>query len=1145
MVIDGLDETEYQGRNELLDVIANQFFRLPQWIRFFVTTRPEINIADSLKQLQPIQLDENQEENLRDIRLFFEMRLSCKIEEENKDVLWRKLVEKSEGVFLYAYFLMDYIQENVSLLTLEQLESGLPLGISSVYLSHFKRLENELSKELKVDEDQVLGFLCAFTASREPLPVAFVFRLLNPSGRSSLSAQRRMYKAIACISSLLPVRNDCLHFFHKSVKDWLTNISCYGRHDFTVNEKKGHEILFNLCRDELDNVKQKGVYDTLFSDPERYALQHGVQHMIEMDESGETSRLFYVEELVNAYVADLELVYAKLCVNSTACSEEMISVQRHIKPTLLSDQSQSLIISLFKILRKYFYLLIDHPHLWFQSVINEGSPELSSKAATILENRLPNVPYIRYLDKEEQNGAVQARFYCSDTVACFDVSPEMDYMVCECRDGTIHMWSLETGNKEWVRPSLIERTYSVLHPYGDIVGDGGAYRGIAGRCLTFYRSVVFHPSGKSVLPGTLRRVYTLKGECNDLFPDSNCTFSHCTFACDKRIILTDCFDDPKKVVLWSMENGQELRIMPWNDVISSFAISQDGLQIAWGDVTGSVYRVDVNTSVGQCMFQCKHAACGLMHFTPDNREIVCGYFCCQVEDLGCRQYGWVPNYCNQPLFILCRPGHLPKIEFVLWPIQPGRTLARKDFFDEGFHANWVNNVRSVFPSLHAGFCKKLNSEITLVGSPSFKYLALVKVDSLNEVNSGSTNQMVEKVVFSSEGDVIYSISSKRDQVGTGAVNVTVFRMSSQEILVKKPFTCTSLSLVPMKEGVLLCFQHRVAELWNFELTECIRQIPRLKGTEKLIRLSDELIACEWYCRTLTQEEKSDLGSSGDEMELHEEDDSGEQDESAHFDNSPDEEDSLLSDDPSVLDISGDLSNTFRFCYLFHGMTLELFRMLVVDVVNITSGECVSSFKTRVSDKDDVVFVSCLNSREQLLVCTTEEIDDDFFADVERLTVSLRNSKSRVWERCTKRYDSHQFAPHFMFSSEDSLLVTWGSLYSGYGVHILDARTGETLHTLLKDDGDITDCKFVVNDESVVCCSNDNFLRLFNIRSGDLLSVLDIEEHPHCLGACLSKPLVAIGLMGARLKFVHVKLPGVQEAEGKKGEKLWLDVNSSE
>ena len=126
----------------------------------------------------------------------------------------------------------------------------------------------------------------------------------------------------------------------------------------------------------------------------------------------------------------------------------------------------------------------------------------------------------------------------------------------------------------------------------------------------------------------------------------------------------------------------------------------------------------------------------------------------------------------------------------------------------------------------------------------------------------------------------------------------------------------------------------------------------------------------------------------------------------------------------------------------------------------------------------------------------------------------------------------------MFSPKEEFVVTWGSLNSGRGLHILDARTGETLRTLLKDQDDIVDCKFVVNGESLVCCSKDNFLRWFDIRSGDLLSVLDIEERPYCLGACLGKPLVAIGLLGARVKFVHVELPRVQDAEGKRGEK-WL------
>ena len=334
MVLDGLDESEYQGRNELLDVIGNQFCKLPQWIRFFVTTRTEINIADSLKHLQPIELQENQEENLKDIQIFFEMQLSQEIEEEYKGVLLRKLLEKSEGVFLYAYFLIDFIKKNVSVLNPEQLESSLPLGISSVYLSHFKRLEKELCKELNIDEEQVLRFLCALTASRESLPVVFVSRMLVTRGRS-LTAQRRVNKAIASISSLLPVRDGRLYFFHKSVKDWLTNTECYGYHDFTVDEKEGHEILFDLCTNDIDNIKRDGVYDLYFTDAEKYALQHGVQHMIEVEDSGSKSRPWKIEEVVNNYVMDLELMYAKLCVSSTAPSDDLLGVLRHVDPASL------------------------------------------------------------------------------------------------------------------------------------------------------------------------------------------------------------------------------------------------------------------------------------------------------------------------------------------------------------------------------------------------------------------------------------------------------------------------------------------------------------------------------------------------------------------------------------------------------------------------------------------------------------------------------------------------------------------------------------------------------------------------------------------------------------------------------------------
>ena len=106
MVIDGLDESEYHGRNELLDVIANQFCKLPIWIRFLVTTRPALNIAEKLKHLKPLKLKSNDAENIEDVRVFCLKKLQRVVKLENVGEFIEKLVLKSEGLMLYAHFLI-------------------------------------------------------------------------------------------------------------------------------------------------------------------------------------------------------------------------------------------------------------------------------------------------------------------------------------------------------------------------------------------------------------------------------------------------------------------------------------------------------------------------------------------------------------------------------------------------------------------------------------------------------------------------------------------------------------------------------------------------------------------------------------------------------------------------------------------------------------------------------------------------------------------------------------------------------------------------------------------------------------------------------------------------------------------------------
>ena len=1071
IVIDGLDESEYQGRNELLHVISNHFSMLPVWIRILITTRPERSIIEALRHLEPIELEQKQEENLNDIQTLFEIQLSHQIGEEHKDILLKELVKKSEGLFIYAYFVVDFIQKNVSILTPHQLQSVLPSGISSVYLSYFKRLENELCKELNADEEHFLRFLCALTAAREPLPVEFIAKILNPGGKS-LTAQRKVNKAISCISTLLPVREGRLHFFHKSIKDWLIGSSPYDKqHDFTVDEKKGHNVLSKLCASELDSIKRKGVHDRQFTNTETYALHHGIQHMLKVNDhdwAGKSRTKSVRAEKIYKYATDLELIYGKLLVKSTFTIEDLYSY--HIEnSSLLSEERDFVVTSLVSLLKKHSYVLVDHPHLFFQCLINEEIPELSSSAAIILESSTPKIAYMKCLDREEQKGAEKARFYCSDKIVCFDVSPDMKYLVCECRDGTIYLWSLLTCNKIWVQPTLTtKKAFYSGYP------DNSAYRH-GHHSLSYYRSVTFHPNGKFVLPGTLRYGYSiLTGDKEALFPDSDCTFSNFVFCKEKKEILTDCQNKPDRLALWNTEDGKKVLdiVGPWADEIFSFTISEDGSVLAISYVTGEINLLD---PVNPCRppmrtIDSRSVACGLMHFTSDNNTLVCGF-------LGITFRGHHDSYkgffYGPPEFAILTYNyesyfdHLHPKTFRLWPCDSSGTLDLKDFIMEDKSCYWLREVDKVIPSsfLYAGSYIRFDDKSALVGSPASKYITMLNTDVAFDSRNGGE---VKEIACSLKGDTIYSTTSEfvQDSLDSSrkVTLVTALRMSNREELntIELP---GSVSIFPTRDGVVL-LKNDDTELWTFDMSTSLRSLSEVTPRDVVFSISEERIAR--------------LYSPG----LH-----------------------LFLSDP--------IGN-------------RMWKHFVIQFLDVTSASSmiVSSLEIFLDFNEDLLSVVCSNPSQGLL-CTSSE----------KVTVSLWKNGVIQWERTcwtdTARIIT-AIKPQMLFSPKSELVVTWNTLDEGQGLHILNADTGETKHVFLRDhtDIEIVDCKFL-DDESLVCCSEDNFLRLYNLEAGDLLSVLDIGEQPFCLGACLYQPLVAIGLSGARTKFIHVQLP----KETKKKERL--------
>ena len=471
--------------------------------------------------MNPLELKCNDEKNLEDVRMFFQNNLEHMVKLGNVGEFVERLVLRSEGLMLYAHFLILSITENASIFQEGGLVGSLPLGMSAVYHSYFKRLERELLKELDIKEENFLNLLSAMTVAREPPPVGFVSKVLVP-GIDSPLARRKVLRALSSVSALLPIRDDCLRVIHKSVKDWLTDVSYYGEHEFIMDENQGHRVLVPLCTDELDNLKREGVHDIQFSVTQRYALYHGTHHMLHKGVSIEPHKL---DKQTDAYILDLEIVYAKTCLNSTLVAEDLVWLKKHGIFTLLSKNNQSIIDILLFLLRKYILRFTDSPRYFFETVLNQGGKLLTVQASYLLQNKYPEIAYMELVDKETLQGGIIAQFRCSSDVVCLDVSPQLDYMVCECDDGVLHLVSLQTGRLVWTRPVVVEKTYidrSSCHKRNLSSGD----------FLLLFRSVVFHPTKICVLPGTLSEAYSLDGDLKPLFPSSKCRFSVCSISGD-------------------------------------------------------------------------------------------------------------------------------------------------------------------------------------------------------------------------------------------------------------------------------------------------------------------------------------------------------------------------------------------------------------------------------------------------------------------------------------------------------------------------------------------------------------------------------------------------------------------------------------
>ena len=346
---------------------------------------------------------------------------------------------------------------------------------------------------------------------------------------------------------------------------------------------------------------------------------------------------------------------------------------------------------------------------------------------------------------------------------------------------------------------------------------------------------MFHPTEDLVLPGILSHAYTFDGHLKPLFLSSKCRFSVCSISADKMKLLTDCANDAKSIIMWSLTDGSEMNRFTWSGEILSFALCRNGKLLAISDLSGSIALLDVMDDYRPLVQTTLSEDCGMINFSPDCRCL----YCLSFNDNRCDLFRLVLNMENQGNVSL---DVLPdEVSYQPWEFESRRETG----FLTGDPFCLPSEIDTIY-SWGPGLAFVLNEQSVLrVGSKS-NIVEMLQLDKLTNGSAGVLKTTVTNVTLSLNGGTLFIITRTDDSPAKlmgWDISSGLFKPGTERVLEDTDGLNVD-NCVAVREGVLLQTSRETLELWNFELSECIRSWTDLGAIFKVIPISEERVACE-------------------------------------------------------------------------------------------------------------------------------------------------------------------------------------------------------------------------------------------------------------------------------------------------------------
>ena len=389
IVVDALDESKTDDKSEFLELISDEFPNLPKWIKILITSRPELQVKKKLEHFNPLEILPQDDHQQKDLKCFVQGSLPH-FEVDSID----HLVFLCQGSFLYAYYMVKELKEMGAGIE-PNLRNYAPRGISGFYEKQFKRLKTGLQPH---DPDILNAFINVVAASSgTPLPIKILLKCMNLSDEKYIIRNTIINK----MSEILPVHDNCLTVYHKSLTDWFTLVG-FEEHEFVADVNDGTKRLWEVCKGiyrDIDSTKSVSNFE--LSRERKFALENGGKYLVDVGNTVDFHWLVNVRlnALKFRFCGDLNVDYYHILnVYKSALSNDLYGsifqhyyILNHVESNLYGDEFnkkrdsyvlylQLLANACFEFLKKNFSsqntardILVKENEMWVEDVVNVKS----------------------------------------------------------------------------------------------------------------------------------------------------------------------------------------------------------------------------------------------------------------------------------------------------------------------------------------------------------------------------------------------------------------------------------------------------------------------------------------------------------------------------------------------------------------------------------------------------------------------------------------------------------------------------------------------------------------------------------------------------------------------------------------------------